>query len=62
MENDTVRKNDNDIETEGATSEGNSVFDDDSLDDAVSAAGDTGMISQQQFVIKTEEEEHLPHD
>lgn len=62
MENDTVRKNDNDIETEGATSEGNSVFDDDSLDDAVSAADDTGMISQQQFVIKTEEEEHLPHD
>ncbi len=59
MENDTVRKNDNDIETEGATSEGNSVFDDDSLDDAVSAADDTGMISQQQAVVATEENENL---
>lgn len=62
MENDTIRQNDNDIETEGTSEGTDTVFDDDSLDDAVAAADDTGMISQQQVVIKTEEEEHLPQD
>ncbi len=55
MENDTTRQNDNDIETEGT----NTVFDNDDLDDAVGAADDTGMISQQQYVVKTEEEAGL---
>ena len=55
MENDTTRANSNDIETEGT----NTVFDDDELDDAVGAADDTGMISQQQYAIKSEEQEAL---
>ncbi|MBC5814917.1 MAG: hypothetical protein GIW97_00105 [Candidatus Eremiobacteraeota bacterium] len=55
MENDTTRQNDNDIETEGT----NTIFDNDDLDDAVGAADDTGMISQQQYVVKTEEEAEL---
>jgi hypothetical protein len=55
MENDTTRANSNDIETEGT----NTVFDDDDLDAAVGAADDTGMVSQQQYVVKTEEQEAL---
>lgn len=55
MENDTTRANENDIETEGT----NTIFDDDDLDAAVGAADDTGMVSQRQSVVKTEEEEPL---
>jgi|GEM_PF-4101787 len=55
MENDTTRPNDNDIETEAT----NTVFDNDDVDDAVAAADDTGMVSQQQYVVKTEEEAGL---
>ena len=56
MENDTIRHNDNDIETEGT----NTLFDDDNLDGAIAAADDTGMVSQQQVAIKSEEVENLP--
>ena len=56
MENDVNRVNDDAIETEGT----NTVFDDDSLDVAVAAADDTGMISQQQFAIRSDEAEILP--
>lgn len=33
----------------------NTVFDDDDLDDAVASADDTGMISQRQTVVETQE-------
>ena len=37
------------------TEKTNTVFDDDELDDAVASADDTGMISQRQAVVETQE-------
>lgn len=33
----------------------NTIFDDDDLDTAVASADDTGMISQRQYVVESEE-------